>query len=38
MSLNNIPVFKALAERLTTLSVRPGLLARNLANVQTPHQ
>lgn len=38
MSLNNIPVFKALAERLTTLSFRQGLLARNLANVQTPHQ
>lgn len=38
MPFNDIPVFKALAQRLTTLSFRQGLLAQNLANIQTPHQ
>lgn len=38
MSFTDLPVFKALAQRITTLSFRQGLLARNLAHIQTPHQ
>lgn len=34
----DLPVFKLLGNRLTTLSFRQKLLAQNLANIQTPHQ
>lgn len=38
MSFTDLPVFKLLGNRLTTLAFRQKLLAQNLANIQTPHQ
>jgi flagellar basal-body rod protein FlgB len=37
MDLNDIPLFKAMAQRMTWLSQRQKVLAQNVANADTPN-